>query len=164
MIEYSNISVTDISTTEPVTLPEAKEWLRIDFADDDDLLTSMITGARQSLEKFLNIALVDKHVSFDVSGLEGENVRLLYGGGTLTIEDIETETPVTDFVTRSANLKLGYDGNFGISYDVTASVPQAIKEAILMEVAERYNHRGDDGEGLSKAAQDKAAPFVSIWL
>lgn len=43
---------------EPVTLEEAKLQLRVEFDEDDALISSYITAARQWAEGFLNTALV----------------------------------------------------------------------------------------------------------
>jgi hypothetical protein len=43
---------------EPVTLAEAKTQLRVEFAEDDALISSYITAAREWAEGFLNTALV----------------------------------------------------------------------------------------------------------
>ncbi len=41
---------------EPVTLVQAKQWLRLDpdFGDEDELISSLITAARQHAESFCN--------------------------------------------------------------------------------------------------------------
>lgn len=44
--------------TEPVTLAEAKTQLRVEFDEDDALIASYITAAREWAEGFLNIPLV----------------------------------------------------------------------------------------------------------
>ena len=43
---------------EPVTLEEAKTQLRVEFDEDDALISGYITAARQWAEGFLNTALV----------------------------------------------------------------------------------------------------------
>lgn len=43
---------------EPVTLTQAKAHLRVDFADDDTLITTLIIVARQAVEEFLGRALI----------------------------------------------------------------------------------------------------------
>lgn len=45
-------------TTEPVTLPEAKAFLRVDSSDDDAFITTLITAARESVENFTGRALI----------------------------------------------------------------------------------------------------------
>lgn len=51
--------LTDItaSFTEPVSLADMKEHLRVDFDHDDALITSQITAARLHIEEKLNISL-----------------------------------------------------------------------------------------------------------
>lgn len=51
------------SGQEPVTLADAKRHLRVDFTDDDQLITAMITAARKSIEDFCHISLVPKTIT-----------------------------------------------------------------------------------------------------
>lgn len=44
--------------TEPVTLEEAKLQMRVEFSEDDALISGYITAAREWAEGFLNTALV----------------------------------------------------------------------------------------------------------
>jgi uncharacterized phiE125 gp8 family phage protein len=59
-----SIQVVETDTTEPVTLAEAKTWMKVDYTDDDDLITSMITGAREDIEQELHLKLVPSTASF----------------------------------------------------------------------------------------------------
>jgi Phage gp6-like head-tail connector protein len=45
---------------EPITLTQAKQHLRVDFPDDDTYITSLITGARQHVEKLTNRAIFNR--------------------------------------------------------------------------------------------------------
>ena len=60
---------TDIDRTEsyagqePVTLADAKKHLRVDFTDDDALITAMITSSRQAIEDFCHISIVPKTIT-----------------------------------------------------------------------------------------------------
>lgn len=57
-VDNTVVSVT--GTTEPVTLAEAKNYLRIDNTRDDDLITGLITNARTDAERFLNSDILAK--------------------------------------------------------------------------------------------------------
>src|ERR1700722_6731967 len=45
---------------EPVTLAQAKAQLRVDFSDDDDLITAHITAAREMCEQKMNRAIFNQ--------------------------------------------------------------------------------------------------------
>lgn len=48
-----------VTGTEPITLDEAKAWLRVDGAADDTLITSLITQSRELVEQYLNYSIVE---------------------------------------------------------------------------------------------------------
>ena len=52
-----SIKITTQPSVEPVTLAEAKLHLRVDIADDDTLITSLIAAARQQAENITRRAL-----------------------------------------------------------------------------------------------------------
>jgi hypothetical protein len=47
---------------EPITLDLAKEQLRVDYPDEDDLIESMITAAREAVEDYTRLAFVERAV------------------------------------------------------------------------------------------------------
>lgn len=56
--------ILDYSGTEPISLAEAKQYLRIDssFTDDDDYITSLIPIARITVLKDTNQVVVKEHI------------------------------------------------------------------------------------------------------
>jgi uncharacterized phiE125 gp8 family phage protein len=44
--------VTTPPASEPLTLVEAKAWLKVDFTEDDALITSLISAARETVENY----------------------------------------------------------------------------------------------------------------
>lgn len=56
----SNVVVTTAPTAQPVTLEEAKAWLRVDSNDDDLLIIALIEAATDHAETFTRRALVSR--------------------------------------------------------------------------------------------------------
>ena len=52
--------VSTNTATEPITLAEAKAYIRITNTEEDTLITSMITNARMQCEKYLNSDILPK--------------------------------------------------------------------------------------------------------
>jgi uncharacterized phiE125 gp8 family phage protein len=176
VINYLNISYTEPEApTEPVLLADVKAWANIDHTDDDALLTGMITGARQDIENETNTFLVPKEVIVHAeSTAENDIIRLPYGvASSIVVSSIETDetleelTAGTDYYTRASMYVLpGSTGNYHIAYTAGASVPTALKEAVKMLVAYRYNNRGDQEKqhGLPEDIKKKVEKYQQIWL
>ena len=66
MPEYplSNFTVITPPATEPVTVAEAKAHLRVDFADDDTYIGTLITAAREDVEATISRALVTRTIDY----------------------------------------------------------------------------------------------------
>lgn len=47
---------------EPVSLSEAKVWLKVDNTADDDLISSLITAARMAVEDYTNLKLISQTI------------------------------------------------------------------------------------------------------
>lgn len=171
MIRLENISKEQSQNVEePVSLTKVKTWLQIDFMDFDELFTDLIIGARQSIEEYTSLALVESTVSLDFCQSDfSEPFTLPYAKkvkeDSLSITDSE-ENEVTDFKIRGNQLKIYAPGHYTITYTTQNMIPQALKEAVLMEVAERFQSRGENkaNNGLSEAAKVKAEPYRQIWL
>lgn len=56
--------------TEPITLTDAKTHCRVDFDDDDDILTDLITECRQVIEDFTHLSLVTKIITLTLAASE----------------------------------------------------------------------------------------------
>jgi hypothetical protein len=186
VINYSSIQVSEGSVTEPVSLDEAKAWLQIDLTDHDALLTSMIKGARTSIENYLNLHLVEKTVELDVE-FTGDSQKAIplpytFGLSSVVVDELDdtdqttTLTVGTDFFVRGNLVRL-LPGRYHVSYTtVPGTIPEDLKEAIKMEVAERFAQRGENPTfrtasatdaattGLSESAKAKADPYKILWL
>jgi hypothetical protein len=139
---YNSVLSTSFSaesTTEPVTLQEAKDWCRIDVNDDDTLITSLITAARIMCENYANLSFINRTVTAKIKNrLGGFNPP--YG----PLKEITSATDsdgnaITDFDFDNA-----YPGNVTIVYTAGYdTLPVNLKTAILNQIAFLYENRGD---------------------
>lgn len=171
--------VTETGTAvEPVAVDDAKVWMRVDYADDDTLIESMITAAREDIENELEIKLVDASVVAYVNVKDSEDEYLQFPGAlkdtisNLVVNlltkgsDDEEQVLDTDYYFDNG-LSFSGTGKYKIEYDVDASaIPETLKEAIKMLVAYRYNNRGDQEkqQGIPEDVMNKIYKYKQIWL
>ena len=149
LIDYTLTETAPV--TEPVTLTEAKNYCRVTTTADDTLITTMITEARQVIEKVAGLSLVPKTavVYFKNSG---GNFSLPYGP-IKTISELY-DIRGTQVVAPSQYLLVGtqyptlvyptYEllrATYTTGFDV---VPNDLKIAILDQVNYSYENRGVD--------------------
>lgn len=64
-----NLTVVTPPSAEPVTLAEAKSWLRVEVTDDDALITGLISAARALVEKETRRAILTTKLRLDLSSV-----------------------------------------------------------------------------------------------
>ena len=122
----SSLTLITPPANEPVTLEEAKAWLKIETADEDTLLLRLIATARQMVEHYTSRAVLE------------QTWRLVVQSPLALPVIVVSKAPAQRLVAA-------FDIVFG--YGATpASVPEAIKQAVLVMVAQAYEQRsGVDG-------------------
>lgn len=175
-------------TMEPVTLAEARQFLRLDQADEDDLLATLITAARLVIEATAGRCLVEQRwrIVLDRWPANGE-VRLplspIMRIETARVYDLlGAPQPVAEtalVLDRTADpplIRIGGEvpeigrGHAAIEIDVvagygvtTAAVPAPLRQAVLRLAARWFEERGDvasrDALVLPKAVAGLIAPF-----
>jgi hypothetical protein len=152
---------------EPVTIQEARDFLRIDSDDEqDDILCLLITAAREEMEKRLCLSLIQRSGVVEhfrkpcCGGIIGSK-GLKYGPvvGDVLIKDIqgnvvELENCGTDEFPKY---------NFTYSVDVTytagytpSTIPAALKRSLLMIVGTGYKDRENTTELSSNMVKENA--------
>ena len=63
MIWAVGSKVTSAPASEPITATTAKAWLKVEFSDDDTMITNLIAGARWEIEKSTGIAFFTQTVT-----------------------------------------------------------------------------------------------------
>jgi uncharacterized phiE125 gp8 family phage protein len=184
------IAVLTPPASEPVSLAEAKNFLRVDHEAEDDLIGLFIAAAREAVEQMCGRALITRRVleTLDQWRLDGLGAALLEASPARAMHavrllDAEGETMIVaslgyrldgqDAQPRlvfetSAPLPLRAIGGIEIEYDAgygadVASVPSKLRLAVLHVVAALYEAR----EGLTplpETARALAAPFALVRL
>jgi uncharacterized phiE125 gp8 family phage protein len=168
---------------EPVTLAEAKARLIIDFDDDDQLISDLITSCRGTIENYCHISIVEKIVTVTadsscyIKGYSNRFQELPYGpvksflsAGYMDPDLVTLSMNEGYFLKGSQYESIRIPGNYEnaiLSYIAGyAPCPAPLKEAILLEIVFRYENRGDKSNryaaqnvGLCEAAEYKAFPY-----
>lgn len=146
-----DITTTVAPTAEVVTLTEAKNYLRVDYNEDDTLIQSLIDTAQSRLENYAGVAMTERKLA--VFAYVGEFIELPYypigtiervqywdGNGwvTMTYGDYLTFGITTKKVYMVANNNMEYNFIYTCGYTTT---PKPMKTAILKYVADLYEYR-----------------------
>jgi len=161
------------SGSEPITLAQLKNFIRVDFTTDDDLITALITSARMLVEQFIGQALITKSLKtyfydFEAWDTEGTYYNLVLPFSPVTavsavkivgVNGVETAT--TDFVStglevknirvnRILSLTSGTNQGYIVEYTAAnAAIAEPIKQAIKMLAGEMYENRQDSAVDVS---------------
>ncbi|WP_343702697.1 phage head-tail connector protein [Chitinophaga sp.] len=146
--------VTDV-TDEPVTLQEAKDFLKISYSDEDALIEGLIMASRQLLEKLLNISIATKTLKATFTHDGCYPYQIPYGPvGNITEAKFQYDAEdgsitTTDYTLIGEDFKefKGRAGYWVVTYDAGyTETPEALKQGILKQVAWMYENRGDEGK------------------
>lgn len=172
--------------TEPVTLTEAKLFLRKDGNDEDALITALLKAARINCEMYINQSTIYQTRTLYVRDADDlTELNLVHPLVSVTsfkkyAEDGSATTYTTDdFVVQPAFAKLilkstaepinttaqeylevVYVTGFG---EIGEDVPHPIKQAILHTVAYGYENR-DNNEPMPEIAKQLLNPYRDIPL
>lgn len=186
------MSITTITppASEPVSLAEAKLYLRIDHAHEDALIQTLIAAAREAVEAAIGRALITRTVreSLDIWVREAAQgavlglgpvvdvtaVRLLAENGSQSVLDPETyrveghrDRPRLVFAA-GVPATLREIGGVEIEYvcgyaDEAAELPVALRLATLQIVASLYELRIGEG-GVPETARALLRPYAPARL
>lgn len=162
---FNNIIRQSEPSTEPVTLTEAKNHLRVEHSEDDTLITGLISAARDWVEKYTNrfwasadfklvyddfpnddypmdLSLPDITAVSSIDYLDDNQAAGSISSGTTLDTDrrqlrYNTTWPET-WQSKAVILTVTAGKDAGAS---PSEVPEAIKSAILLVLADLYEHR-----------------------
>lgn len=160
------LSLSSGPSVEPVSLAEAKAHLRVDTADDDDLITSLIQAAREYVENVTrrqlvtatwvltrdNLAAVMELVRPPLQSVTSVKYTDLAGDqqtASDTLYDVDADT-LPGRILLGCNqgwpTNRGHTNDVEITYkagygDATTDVPEAIRAAIKLLIGHWHENR-----------------------
>ena len=163
-ININGINIVGDAVVEPVSLTDAKNWMRIDYSDDDTLIRNLLQSSRVHIEKLCGLSLVNKQIVANIE-LTGTHpgvwmVDLPYGP-LVCINSIKWKTGMNTWDTLTKNedyeiiggkLWLYYGGFYEIDYDCGFSnLPSDLAADILTLTTWQYENRGKKFQGDARA-------------
>lgn len=162
MLDLERVSVS----AEPVTLAEAKLHLKIDHSDEDELITALITAAREFCEDYARIS-----IPLQVWRLKLNSVGGVYylprppvvAIQSVTVDDTEVTEGFRLISERAAyfenTIASTIPGCVVIEYQAGyENVPAVLKQAILMLIAYLYESRQGEPAEVKYNVQAVLAP------
>jgi len=159
------------SGIDPISRTEAKNWMRIEYNDDDTLIDNLIDSARKHIEKLTGIALTSQTYSaiIETTGINSAIWVFDPPYGPMWcdpvvkrkdgINDYETLVENTDYEVIGDKVWLYNQGLFKIDYSSGYSViPEDLANDIYTLVAWAYENRGKNFQGSAKQDLVKQYP------
>ena len=154
-IYINGITILADAVVEPVSRTDAKNWMRIDYTTDDNLIDDLIVAARLHLEKLTSRSLTNKLIktSIECSGLYPEvwMVDLPYSPLNC-VDEVKYKTGMNtyDILTKNEDYEiiggkiwLYSRGYYEIKYQAGyGTLPEDLQNDILTLVAWMYENRG----------------------
>jgi uncharacterized phiE125 gp8 family phage protein len=172
---------------EPVSLDEAKAYLRVETSDDDDVIGALISGSRIHVEAQTRRALITQswRITLDAWPADGRLQILPAPLQTLTAARVyDVDNNAHDVDTQGFVLDLGGSGlafapwalpvpgrpAFGIELDVTVGygdaaidVPEPLRQAIRLLIAHWYENRGVSAIGTVSVLPTTVAALIAPY-
>lgn len=170
-IFINSVQTLSESLSEPVSLTDAKAWIRVQYDTDDDLIADLISSARKHLEMLCSRSFVNKlmRVNIELTGTV-PNVWIvdLPYGPTLCIDEVKIKDGFNTYTILVKNedyevvgnkLWLYTAGYYTITYQAGySSIPSDLQNDLLTLVAWMYENRGKKFQGESRGNLLKEYP------
>lgn len=180
-----SIAIVTPPASEPLSLAEAKLFLRVDHDAEDDLVADLIVAAREAVEAWARRALILRRVietkdnwCFDALGAVrltlapiAEIHEIRVSGETISPSnyalDAAHDPPRLRFSaappspsTPVAGIEIEYDAGYG---EDAGDVPEALRQAVRLALAAAYEDRAGN-VALPEAARTLIGPFRTLHL
>jgi uncharacterized phiE125 gp8 family phage protein len=160
---------------EPISLAEAKAYLRVEHNDDDDTIAALIAGSRNHVEAKTRRALITQSWRLSLDGWPADGridvhpaplralsaARYYDEAGTTHVIDPQAFVPdlagsalvfAPCAVPAPGRAAAGIELDFAVGYgDAASDVPEPLRQAIRLLTAHWYENRGLTAVGQTAA-------------
>jgi len=156
-------------SSEPVTATEVKNYLKIDFTDDDTLIETIISGVREMAEQRTGLSLIPSTIVYFEDSDYDDEIRLPYPehnavtAVTQNGEDILSDCIITGETEKVVKLPYIYDG-IKITYTTLGTCPAGVKLALLKAIADIYERRGNTFEGAIAELSENSIAMLTRYM
>lgn len=140
--------VTDV-IAEPITVSDAKLYLKIDFDDEDAEIDNIIKESREQLEEELDVAFAPKTIKVGIRNELG-NFVLPFAPVTEIVDVKDEDAAVLDagnYTIKNGVLETLFYSPVFVTYKVgyaAGTLPAIYKRKLKERIAYNYEHRGDE--------------------
>lgn len=178
---------------EPLTLAEARAFLRVETADDDDVIAALVAGARLHIEAQTRRALItqswrvvldewpaSERIEVRPAPLQAVTAaRVLDADGNAQALDVQSFVPVLNgsalafvpwAVPAPGRIAAGIELDVRVGHgDAANNVPEPLRQALRLLVAHWYENRGLTAAGhevavLPASVSSLIAPYRVLSL
>jgi uncharacterized phiE125 gp8 family phage protein len=171
-------------TSEPITLSEAKLYLKVDNSDEDALITALIVAARDSCERYTNMAFFTQTweayfdylptlIEFNKSPIQSIT-KIEYYDSANTLQTLSSSLYDVDLVGSPVRIRKGKNMTYPEVYQrlnavkitfvagvtSTAAIPEQIKLALKLTLGHFYENRQTVVIGHSVNEVPKTAEYL----
>lgn len=143
-------------SVEPITLSEAKTYLKVDYSDEDTIIGMLISGVREQVEAFTGLGIVARAIEYFNDEIP-EEIALPYPEHTAITEvkinnvvsTAYKKTGLSQFIIYPESTYLSGEDQQGIyiNYTTAGTCPIGLKLEMLKIIDEKYRNRGNTFEG-----------------
>lgn len=156
-----NVSITTDAVSEPITLTEAKLFLKADTTTEDDLITDLITSARKWIEDYTGKSMAVKTLTvmfWDFLDDETEfDLPYPPHASITSVSEVDEEGTATALTLNSGYYKKGltdftiqpvqsYEPAYKVVYITGSAFDDTVKKAMLNLIADFYENRQNEKE------------------
>lgn len=158
-------------SAEPITLPDARRFLRLDHEEDDARITQCIRAARERLEDYLGIAMIRRSMSVEVPAracvhlprwpvTSVDTVRADGSDASEYHVDLRRRPSVVS-VRADEFVEVAFTAGYGPDPE---DVPAPLRQAMLLLIAQIFDAGGEAPDALPLMVDALTLPYKGISL